>query len=86
MIVLRQKAWSALLGVLMICGGSFDASLNAVDLKGLDIGGPAEEGSTRAVGEDGFEIVAGGADIWASADQFHFAMRVCPVISIKPSE
>jgi glucose/arabinose dehydrogenase/regulation of enolase protein 1 (concanavalin A-like superfamily) len=40
--------------------------------QGVDIGGPAPAGSTLPV-EEGYRITAGGRDIWAEADQFHFA-------------
>ena len=37
----------------------------------LDIGSPAVPGSATPVGT-GWDVVAGGADIWERADQFHF--------------
>ena len=42
-------------------------------LTGVDIGSPTPAGSTTGVGADGFDVVAGGNDIWQSADAFHFA-------------
>jgi len=44
-----------------------------MNLKGHDIGQPLQSGATLAVGDDGFDLKAGGADIWDEADQFHFA-------------
>lgn len=40
--------------------------------QGADIGGPSKLGSTNKSAM-GYEIVAGGKDIWGSSDQFHFA-------------
>jgi hypothetical protein len=37
----------------------------------LDIGFPQLKGSARQV-DDGWDLVAGGADIWEKSDQFHF--------------
>jgi len=39
-----------------------------------DIGGPAPAGSATAM-EGGYRITAGGKDIWAEADQLHFAYQ-----------
>ena len=40
----------------------------------LDIGSPQMPGSAKQVGA-GWEITAGGADIWEKADQFHFVYK-----------
>ena len=40
----------------------------------LDIGSPQLAGSAKQV-EDGWDLVAGGADIWEKSDQFHFVYR-----------
>jgi hypothetical protein len=40
----------------------------------LDIGTPQLAGSAKQV-EDGWDIVAGGADIWEKSDQFHFVHK-----------
>lgn len=40
-------------------------------LKGVDVGSPDIAGSSTAIGT-GFDVVAGGADIWETSDQFHF--------------
>lgn len=40
----------------------------------LDIGAPQLAGSAKQV-EDGWDIVAGGADIWEKSDQFHFVHK-----------
>jgi hypothetical protein len=43
----------------------------------LDIGSPQLAGSARPV-ETGWDLIAGGADIWEKADQFHFVFQVIP--------
>jgi hypothetical protein len=40
----------------------------------VDVGAPQITGSATAVGS-GWDLVAGGADIWENADQFHFVFR-----------
>jgi len=40
----------------------------------LDIGSPRLAGSARQV-EGGWDLVAGGADIWEKSDQFHFLYK-----------
>ncbi len=40
----------------------------------LDIGTPQLPGSAKQV-EDGWDVVAGGADIWEKSDQFHFVHK-----------
>ena len=40
----------------------------------LDIGSPQLAGSAKQV-EGGWDIVAGGADIWEKSDQFHFVYK-----------
>jgi len=45
--------------------------------RSLDIGSPQLAGSARQV-ETGWDLVAGGADIWERSDQFHF---VCKQVS-----
>jgi len=40
----------------------------------LDIGSPQLAGSARQV-EGGWDITAGGADIWGKSDQFHFVQK-----------
>ena len=42
--------------------------------RNLDIGSPQLAGSTRQV-EGGWDLVAGGADIWEKSDQFHFLCK-----------
>ena len=46
-----------------------------IELKGVDIGGPQFPGATVKVGT-GYDLTAGGADIWGKSDQFHFAHLV----------
>ena len=38
----------------------------------MDVGGPAEPGSTFACSLDRLRVVAGGTDIWGTADQMHY--------------
>ena len=40
----------------------------------LDIGSPQVAGAARPI-EAGWDLTAGGADIWEKADQFHFVFR-----------
>jgi hypothetical protein len=40
----------------------------------IDIGAPQSAGSVKQV-EDGWDIVAGGVDIWEKSDQFHFVHK-----------
>jgi hypothetical protein len=40
----------------------------------LDIGSPQLAGSAKQV-EDGWDLVAGGVDIWEKSDQFHFVYK-----------
>src|SRR5579859_1957445 len=40
----------------------------------LDVGSPQLRGSAKRV-EDGWDVVAGGADIWERTDQFHFVYK-----------
>ena len=40
----------------------------------LDVGSPQLSGSARQV-EAGWDLIAGGADIWERADQFHFLCK-----------
>ena len=41
---------------------------------GKDIGHPAKAGSSLKV-SNGFDITAGGADIWGNKDEFHFVYK-----------
>ena len=57
--------------------GSGQQSLPAQQSAGffnLDIGSPQLGGSAQQV-EAGWDLVAGGADIWEKSDQFHFLCR-----------
>jgi hypothetical protein len=40
----------------------------------VDVGSPQIAGSATPVGS-GWDVIAGGADIWENADQFHFVFR-----------
>ena len=46
--------------------------MNPLVLAGVDVGSPHLVGETKPL-PDGFEIVAGGEDIWGTRDEFHFA-------------
>ncbi len=46
----------------------------SVPFSNLDIGSPQLAGSARPV-ESGWDIVAGGVDIWERTDQFHFVFQ-----------
>jgi regulation of enolase protein 1 (concanavalin A-like superfamily) len=43
-----------------------------IALTGSDIGSPFKQGATRQV-TGGYDITAGGIDIWEASDQFHYA-------------
>jgi hypothetical protein len=45
-----------------------------VHFANLDIGSPQLAGSARPV-ETGWDLIAGGVDIWEKADQFHFVCK-----------
>jgi regulation of enolase protein 1 (concanavalin A-like superfamily) len=47
---------------------------NSTRFLNLDIGFPQVAGSAKPE-QDGWDIVAGGADIWEKSDQFHFVYR-----------
>jgi len=46
----------------------------SVPFANLDIGSPQLAGSARRV-DTGWDLIAGGADIWEKADQFHFVFQ-----------
>jgi len=45
------------------------------DFLSLDIGSPQLGGLTNQVEAGGWDLVAGGADIWEKSDQFHFVCK-----------
>lgn len=49
-------------------------AISAKKLKQTDIGNPAIAGKVD-IAEKGFEITAGGADIWGTKDEFHFSYQ-----------
>ena len=44
------------------------------DFSNLDVGSPQLSGSASRV-EGGWEVAAGGADIWETSDQFHYVFK-----------
>lgn len=48
--------------------------MNLSDFINLDVGSPEIRGSATRV-KDGWDLIAGGADIWEKSDQFHFVCR-----------
>jgi hypothetical protein len=50
-------------------------TISAGALKQTDIGNPAIAGKMN-ITETGFDITAGGADIWGKRDEFHFSYRM----------
>ncbi|OCT16301.1 hypothetical protein A8709_02390 [Paenibacillus pectinilyticus] len=50
--------------------------MSQIELKGADIGNPTIEGSTKRLA-DGYEVQAGGADVWGLSDEFHFSHQAC---------
>jgi hypothetical protein len=50
------------------------SSVQTVGFSNLDIGAPQLSGSATPI-EDGWDLVAGGADIWEKSDQFHFVHK-----------
>ena len=69
-------------GVAVSAGGSAlntavfsGVSVMPADWSGADIGAPALAGSARFDGMT-WRVSGGGADIWGTADQFHFAQQV----------
>lgn len=50
------------------------STLPSAGFADLDIGSPQLTGSAKQV-EDGWDLVAGGADIWEQSDQFHFVYK-----------
>lgn len=50
------------------------STLPSAGFSDLDIGSPQLTGSVKQV-EDGWDLVAGGVDIWDKSDQFHFVYK-----------
>jgi hypothetical protein len=46
--------------------------MNTLLLAGIDVGSPHLTGEMKQL-PDGFEVMAGGKDIWGTRDEFHFA-------------
>jgi hypothetical protein len=50
---------------------------NVTHFSNVDVGSPQIAGSATPAGS-GWDLIAGGADIWENADQFHFVFREIP--------
>ncbi|MRS05049.1 DUF1349 domain-containing protein [bacterium] len=59
--------------ILIVKTGDYfgDDSMKTQSLISMDVGNPVKKGATR-YNNGVIEITAGGADIWGTADQFHF--------------
>jgi hypothetical protein len=57
-----------------VSGSRFVPARPSPDFTHLDIGSPQLIGSARPV-ETGWDVTAGGVDIWEKADQFHFVLK-----------
>jgi len=84
--MLKEKIILTAISLLILCGGTLSAQndnqipsqktrkiklLKNEDFKHIDIGNPAIAG-TVTVSEGGFDITAGGADVWGIKDEFNF--------------
>lgn len=84
--MLRKNVFPATFSLLILLTGTLPAQndnqiplqktskiklLNAGDFKHADIGNPAIAG-TVTVSDGGFDITAGGADVWGVKDEFNF--------------
>lgn len=49
-------------------------TISAAKLKQVDIGNPAIVGKVN-ITDKGFDIIAGGSDIWGKRDEFHFSFK-----------
>jgi hypothetical protein len=58
-------------------GQGASLALRSLGFSNLDIGSPLLAGSAQEV-EGGWDLVAGGVDVWEKSDQFHF---VCKQVS-----
>ena len=65
-----------LLAVVLLLAGAPNAfaAVGIFDFS-EDIGNPGGTGGTRYVATDEYLILGGGSDIWAEADQFHYAFK-----------
>jgi regulation of enolase protein 1 (concanavalin A-like superfamily) len=53
---------------------SASSSLHTAGFSNLDIGSPQLAGSAKQV-DDGWDVTAGGVDIWEKSDEFHFVHK-----------
>lgn len=57
-----------------VSGQVASAPKHSAGFSSLDVGSPQLAGSARPV-ETGWDLTAGGADIWEKSDQFHFVYK-----------
>lgn len=84
--MLRNKLFAASVSLLILLTGTISAQSNkqipsqktgkikpvkTEEFKHADIGNPAIAGTVNVL-EEGFDITAGGADIWGAKDEFNF--------------
>ena len=76
-VAVRLAVAALAVGVLSFASGATVAQAQSVPSPwtGADIGRPAAAGSSSSSDGRAFQIVAGGSDIWGTADQFHFVYR-----------
>lgn len=78
--MLRKIIFTSVLSLLFFCNGIITAQENTSKLNRIettefyntDVGNPAVAGKSNIL-KEGFDITAGGADIWGVKDEFHFA-------------
>jgi hypothetical protein len=72
--------WSQAIGNFMemksnaVSGGDTSPAKQSAGFSNHDVGSPQLTGSARPVGT-GWDVIAGGADIWEKSDQFHFVYK-----------
>lgn len=77
--MLRKIIFTSVLSLLLICNGTVTAQestpemnlIKTSEFRNTDVGNPAVAGKVSIL-KEGFDITAGGADIWGVKDEFHF--------------
>ncbi len=75
----RKIIFTSVLSLLLICNGTVTAQestpemnlIKTSEFRNTDVGNPAVAGKVSIL-KEGFDITAGGADIWGVKDEFHF--------------